>query len=93
MLVNYETLVRISPFFLWRIYNSFNSSSFTKPINGATSWFNIGSFSFQPAEFAKVFVVLFLAMIITRIQTRGKQEINRPLKLLIILAALALPYY
>ena len=30
-------------------------------------------------------------MIITRIQTRGKQEINRPLKLLIILAALALP--
>ncbi len=91
MLVNYETLVRISPFFYGGFIILLIAVLFTKPINGATSWFNIGSFSFQPAEFAKVFVVLFLAMIITRIQTRGKQEINRPLKLLIILAALALP--
>ena len=91
MLVNYETLVRISPFFYGGFIILLIAVLFTKPINGATSWFNIGSFSFQPAEFAKVFVVLFLAMIITRIQTRGKQEINKPLKLLIILAALALP--
>ena len=91
MLVNYETLVRISPFFYGGFIILLIAVLFTKPINGATSWFNIGSFSFQPAEFAKVFVILFLAMIITRIQTRGKQEINRPLKLLIILAALALP--
>ena len=30
-------------------------------------------------------------MIITKIQTQGKQEINKPLKILIVLAALALP--
>ena len=33
---------------------------FTEPINGATSWFNIGFFAFQPAEIAKVFVIIFL---------------------------------
>lgn len=64
---------------------------FTKPINGATSWFDIGSFSFQPGEFAKVFVILFLAYIITKVQIRGKDEINRPTRLLILLAALGLP--
>ena len=34
---------------------------FTEEINGARSWFNIGSFSFQPSEFAKLAVVLLLA--------------------------------
>ena len=91
MLIDYETLARISPFFYGGFIILLIAVLFTKPINGATSWFNIGSFSFQPAEFAKIFVVLFLSMIITRIQAKGKQEINRPLKLLIIFAALAVP--
>lgn len=64
---------------------------FTEPINGATSWFNIGFFSFQPGEFAKVFVVIFLATIITKIQQQGRLEVNRVSKLAIILGALALP--
>ena len=34
---------------------------FTGKINGASSWFNIGSFSMQPSEFAKIFTILFLA--------------------------------
>ena len=91
MLIDYETLAKISPFFYGGFIILLVAVLFTTPINGATSWFNIGSFSFQPAEFAKVFVVLFLAMIISRIQSPGKQEINRPLKLLIILGALAVP--
>ena len=72
MLVDYDTLVRISPFFYGGFIILLIAVLFTKPINGATSWFNIGSFSFQPAEFAKIFVVLFLSMIITRIQINGK---------------------
>lgn len=64
---------------------------FTKPINGATSWFDIGSFSFQPGEFAKVFVILFLAFTISKIQEKYKENINKPTRLLIILAVLALP--
>ena len=91
MLVDYDTLVRISPFFYGGFIILLIAVLFTKPINGATSWFNIGSFSFQPAEFAKIFVVLFLSMIITRIQINGKQEINKPLKLLIIFATLGVP--
>lgn len=36
-------------------------------------------------------MILFLAYIITKIQIRGKDEINRPTRLLILLAALGLP--
>lgn len=39
---------------------------FTPAVNGATSWFNIGSFSMQPAEFTKVAVILFLANTISK---------------------------
>ncbi len=34
---------------------------FTTPINGATSWFDIGGFRFQPSEFAKVSTCVMLA--------------------------------
>ena len=64
---------------------------FTKPINGATSWFNIGAFSFQPSEFAKIAVVLFLTFVISKIQERYAEDINKPTRLLIIFAVLALP--
>lgn len=33
----------------------------TKPVNGATSWFSIGSFRLQPSEIAKVSTCLLLA--------------------------------
>ncbi|MFP3387775.1 putative lipid II flippase FtsW [Brevibacillus sp. SIMBA_040] len=35
-------------------------------INGARSWFKIGSFSLQPAEFAKLGLILYLAAIIAK---------------------------
>lgn len=64
---------------------------FTEPINGATSWFNIGPFSFQPAEFAKVSVILFVADVIVRIQKNDKDEMNRLWKLGLILLTVAVP--
>ena len=64
---------------------------FTEPVNGATSWFDFKFFAFQPAEFAKIFVILTLSLAICKIQSRGKDEINRPLKLLGILAVVAIP--
>ncbi|MCX2838090.1 rod shape-determining protein RodA [Salinimicrobium sp. MT39] len=42
---------------------------FGKTINGATSWYAIGSFTFQPAEFAKVGTALALSKFISDIQT------------------------
>ncbi|MBQ3407735.1 MAG: rod shape-determining protein RodA [Clostridia bacterium] len=64
---------------------------FTKPINGATSWYNIGAISFQPSEFAKICVILSLSATIVRIQKNGKEQINRPLNLLKVIIVFAIP--
>ncbi len=91
MLIDYDLLVKISPIFYGIFVILLIAVLFTPEINGATSWFDIGFFSFQPGEFAKVFVILFLALAITKIQERGRNEINRPTRLLILLAILGLP--
>ena len=69
-LINYETLVKLSPIFYGILILLLIAVLFTKPINGATSWFNIGIFSFQPSEFAKIAVILFLAFVISKIQEK-----------------------
>lgn len=91
MLINYETLVKLSPIFYGIFIILLIAVLFTTPINGATSWFNIGSFSFQPSEFAKVSVILFLAFVISKIQQRYLEDINKPTRVLIILAVVAIP--
>lgn len=91
MMIDYETLTKISPIFYGGFIVLLVAVLFTTPVNGATSWFDIGFFSFQPGEFAKVFVILFLAYAITKIQQRNKKDINKPVKILIVLAILALP--
>lgn len=34
---------------------------FGKTIRGTTGWFNLGFFSFQPAEFVKIFIIIYLS--------------------------------
>lgn len=89
--VNYELIIKISPFAYGLIIILLIAVLFTDPINGAKSWFNIGSFSLQPAEFAKIFVILTLALVISKIQERGKSEISKPLKLLLCLLVVIVP--
>lgn len=89
--VDYDIFVKVSPILYGISLVLLVAVLFTEPINGATSWFDIGPFSFQPAEFAKVIVILFLAWLITKIQKKGKDEINRILKLGLILVAFAVP--
>ena len=91
MLIDYELLVKISPVLYGIFIVLLIGVLFTTPVNGASSWFDIGFFSLQPGEFAKVFVILFLAFAIRKIQERNKQNINKPLKLLILLAIVGLP--
>lgn len=38
---------------------------FTKPVNGATSWFDFGGFRFQPSEFGKTATALALASLLS----------------------------
>ncbi len=89
--IDYDIFTKISSVLYGIIIVLLVTVLFTEPINGATSWFNIGPFSFQPAEFAKIAVILFLAWLFTKIQEKGKDEINRILKLGLILITFAVP--
>ena len=62
---------------------------FGKNINGATSWYAIGSFTFQPSEFAKAATALALAKYVSDIQTNMK-EFNHQIKALLIIILPAL---
>lgn len=89
--IDYDIFVKMSPILYGIIFILLIAVLFTKPINGATSWFSIGPFSFQPAEFAKIVVILFLAWLFTKIQAKGKDEINKILKLGLIFIAFGVP--
>lgn len=93
MLIDYKILIKLSPILYGIAILSVIAVLFTKPISGARSWFVIGNdlFSFQPAETAKVFVILFLAYVISTIQRNGRGEINRIPKLALILLTIAVP--
>lgn len=93
MLIDYNLLVKVSPAIYVISLILLVLVLFTEPINGATSWFTIGDFAFQPSEFAKIAVILFLAFSMSKLQEKGKEEINKPWKLLIILLVVALPLF
>ena len=85
MVMDYNIIARFS----WIFYGIFMLLLivvlFTAAINGATSWFDMGFLSFQPGELAKIFVILFFSYTIVNIQAKGKNQINKPSKLAIIL--------
>lgn len=90
--IDYNIIARVSPIFYGIFIILLIAVLFTKPINGASSWFSISnSIRLQPSEFAKIFVIITLAYVMTYFQKRDKNEINKPLKLLAILGILALP--
>lgn len=91
VLIDYEVIAKISPYIYGVLLLSLIAVLFTKPINGATSWFVIGSFSLQPAEFAKIFVILFLSFAISKVQSKGKSEISKPWKLGVCLLIVLVP--
>lgn len=93
MFIDYKILVKLSPILYGLAIIMLVAVLFTKPINGARSWFNIkdGLFSFQPAEVSKIFVILFLANVISIIQRNGRNEVNRISKLALILLTILVP--
>ncbi len=90
--IDYNIIARFSPIFYGIFIILLIAVLFTPVVNGATSWFTItDGIRFQPSEFAKVFVVIFLAYIMSIIQKNSKNEINKPLKLIAVLSIVLVP--
>ena len=69
--VDYHFLIDLAPFFY--LCSSILSTLVLfigNEINGSKRWLSLGPFSFQPAEFAKLAVVLFLTWVIVRCKKR-----------------------
>ena len=93
MIIDYDVWAKLSPIFYGISIILLIVVLFTKARNGASSWFKIGAFSLQPAELAKVAVILFTSATIAKIQERGKFEINVFWKLCITLATVLFPVF
>ena len=89
--IDYDIIAKISPVLYGIIIIMLIGVLFTEPINGASSWFTIGQFTLQPAEFAKIICILMLALVITKIQSKGKDELSRTTRLLLVLLVFAVP--
>ena len=92
MLIDYSKLAKFSIFFYIVFVLLLIGVLFTKPINGARSWFVISrNIRFQPSELAKVFVIMFLSKMIVKMQENNRSDINKFYKLLIILLLAGIP--
>lgn len=89
--VDYNTFSKISPILYIVIIILLIAVLFTESINGATSWFNIGPVSIQPAEFAKIIVIIALSTYISKLQEKGKDQISRPTRLMLSLLIVLIP--
>ncbi len=68
MFIDYRILARFSVVFYIISLILLLFVLFTSKVNGASSWFNIGAFSLQPGEFAKIAVILFLSNIMSKMR-------------------------
>ncbi|MCI8621020.1 MAG: FtsW/RodA/SpoVE family cell cycle protein [Clostridia bacterium] len=92
ILVDYNTITKISPVLYGLAIVALIAVLFTEPIHGARSWFKITETNtIQPSEFAKVILIIFLAYIITKLQSGEKTEINKFWKLGIICVSAGVP--
>ena len=90
-IIDYEILAKISPFLYGVILLLLGGVLFTEPINGASSWYNLGMFSFQPGELAKIITILFLSYVLAKVQETDKNKISKPLNILLAIFIVALP--
>lgn len=70
--IDYRILSRFSPIFYGITLALLALVLLTTRINGASSWFNIGTFSLQPSEFGKVTVILFLSKVLSDLREKSR---------------------
>ena len=91
IIIDYNTIARFSPILYGIGIIALVGVLFTASINGATSWFQFGAFSIQPAEFAKIFSVLLFSYVIVLFQRKGREQISKFWKLILSLLVMAVP--
>ena len=88
--INYETYERFWPVLYGISIILLIGVLFTPAINGAHSWYNLGFMNFQPSELAKIFVIISLSSLITKITKNDEEGINK-LKNLVFVFLLMVP--
>ena len=91
IIVNYKKWAKLSLILYGVMLVALVGVLFTTPINGATSWFQLGGFTLQPSEFSKVIMVLFFSYFVCRFQKKEKKAINTWWKLGLLLLSAGLP--
>ena len=91
IVIDYDKILKLAPAFYGICIFLLVLVLFTEPINGASSWFNIGGFSFQPSAVGKIATILFMAYSLNLLQARNKKEINKFHKLLAIILVAGVP--
>lgn len=66
---------------------------FTPKINGASSWFNLGFFQFQPSEIMKIVYILTLAKFLEYVLSKDKKAINKWYNVLVSVGLAAIPVF
>ena len=84
--VDYNTISKISPILYVLMIISLIAVMFTKSVNGATSWFTIGSVSIQPAEFAKIIAIISQYL-------KSKEKLNKDTIVATVMSNLGLNKY
>jgi len=64
---------------------------FTEPINNTTSWYNLGFFSFQPAELMKIITIMTLAKYLSKKVEQEEKPFERLIELIPIFAIIGAP--
>lgn len=94
MLIDYNTIAKFAGVFYGVFVVLLIGVLFTEPVNGARSWYEItDALKFQPSELAKIFVIMFIATILVRLQKDNKNEINKIHKLLLLLILIGVPLF
>ena len=89
--VDYRLFVRFSPILYGIALALLAIVLLTGRINGASSWFSLGSFSLQPSEFGKIAVILFLSKTLSELGRNQSKMLNKPLNLLKITSIVLVP--
>ena len=92
--VDYKLIVKFSPVLYIIFILLLFGVLFTKPINGARSWYKVGdTLAIQPSELAKIIIIMFMSFILYKLQLKGKREINKLWKLAIYFIFWGIPIF